>query len=106
VCYRDAVLTVGLRAVPRVYEQYRERGLRLIAVNLGENYSVVDTWVRRNRLFFDVVLDPYGAIATAYRLRGQPSTFVIDSDGRIASIFYGAVSNGQLEAAIAPFFSR
>ena len=89
-----------------VYEQYRERGLRLIAVNLGENYPLVDSWVRRKGLFFDVALDPDGAIATAYRLRGQPSTFVIAPDGRIASIFYGTVLNGQLEAAIAPFLSR
>jgi len=80
--------------------------LRLIAVNLGETYPVVDSWVKRNGLYFDIAFDPDGAIATAYRLRGQPSTFVIAPDGRIANIFYGAVVNGQLEAAIAPFLSR
>ena len=89
-----------------VYEQYRERSLRLIAVNLGETYPVVDSWVKRNGLYFDIAFDTDGAIATAYRLRGQPSTFVIAPDGRIANIFYGAVVNGQLEAAIAPFLSR
>jgi peroxiredoxin len=89
-----------------IYEQYRERSLRLIAVNLGETYPLVDSWVKRNGLYFDIAFDPDGAIAMAYRLRGQPSTFVIAPDGRIANIFYGAVANGQLEAAVAPFLSR
>ncbi len=89
-----------------LYEEYREGGLRLVAVNMGESYRVVDSWVRQNGLSFDIAFDPDGAIAAAYRLRGQPSTFVIAPDGRITSIFYGMVMNGQLEAAIAPFLSH
>jgi peroxiredoxin len=88
-----------------VYDQYRGRGLRLVAVNLGESRAVVESWVQRNGLTFDIALDPEGRTATAYRLRGQPSTFVIAPDGRISAIFYGPVGSGQLEAAIAPFLT-
>lgn len=86
-----------------IYEQYRSRGLRLVAVNLGEVRATVAAWVQQNRLTFDIAFDPNGAIATAYRLRGQPSTFVIAPTGDITHIFYGPVVGGQLEAAIAPF---
>jgi peroxiredoxin len=88
------------------YDQFQERGLRLVAVNLGEKRAVVEDWVQQNDLHMDIALDPDGAVATAYRLRGQPSTFVIAPTGEITSIFYGPVASGQLEAAVAPFLRR
>ncbi len=76
---------------------------RVIAVNLGEPRALVVDWVARLGLTYDIALDPDGAIATAYQLRGQPSTYVISPGGAIMNIFYGATTRQALEAALEPF---
>jgi hypothetical protein len=67
-------------------------------------------------LTFDIVLDAdipsaqaeglqrsYQSVASLYRLRGQPSTYVISPEGVVMSIFYGATTRQTLEAALEPF---
>lgn len=87
-----------------IYVRYADQGLRLIAVNLGENPSQIKNWASNFGLTFDLLLDPEGRIATLYQLRGQPTTYIVDPSGIITHIFYGPSDRGTLEAAIAPFF--
>ena len=79
-----------------LYEAYPEGDLRVIGVNLGEERGRAE----RFNLTFDLVLDPAGEIASLYRLRGQPSTYVVSADGVITDIFYGPVTLAQLQAAL------
>jgi thiol-disulfide isomerase/thioredoxin len=88
-----------------LYAANQERGLRLIAINLGEGRAAVEAWVQQHGLQFEIAFDPEGVIAAAYRLRGQPSTFVLAPTGEITAIYFGAVRPGQLEATIAPFLA-
>lgn len=87
-----------------IYQQYRERGLRVLAVNLGESPDLVQQWVAEFGLTFDILLDAKQQIAALYQLRGQPTTYVISPTGIITHIFYGATSRQPFEAAITPFF--
>ena len=77
--------------------------VRVLAVNLGESRRLIVDWVAQLGLTFDVVLDPDQSIANLYRLRGQPSTYVIAPDGVITSIFYGPTTRQSLESALASF---
>lgn len=83
-----------------LHEAYPE--VRVMAVNLGEPRELIVDWIRYFGLTFDVALDN-GDIATLYRLRGQPSTYIVAPDGMITSIFYGATNRQSLEAALEPF---
>jgi hypothetical protein len=53
-----------------------------------------------------VALDADGVIASLYRLRGQPSTYVVSPSGVITAIFYGPTTRQSLEGAIAPFITE
>lgn len=77
--------------------------VNVLAVNLGERRDLVVDWVRRLKLNFAIVLDADGSIAGEYRLRGQPSTYVISPDGVITSIFYGPTTRQVLESVLEPF---
>ncbi len=77
--------------------------VRVIAVNLGEPRNLVVDWVAQLGLTYDIALDPDGVIATAYQLRGQPTTYVVSPGGAIVNIFYGATTRQALEAALEPF---
>lgn len=76
---------------------------RVLAVNLGESRRLIVDWVTQLGLTFDIVLDTDQSIASLYRLRGQPSTYVVSPGGVITSIFYGPTTRQALEGALEPF---
>ncbi|HSC70065.1 MAG TPA: TlpA disulfide reductase family protein, partial [Candidatus Methylomirabilis sp.] len=65
-------------AMERLYREFKSRGLVVLAVNFQEDAGAVKAFVRDLKLTFPVVLDPAGAAATAYLVRGLPATFLID----------------------------
>lgn len=89
-------------ALERIYQRYHDQGLRMIGVNLREDAVTAEVWAQALGLSFDLVLDPDGAIASLYALRGQPTTFIVARDGTITTIALGAVTEPQLEAAVMP----
>lgn len=97
---------VEMPELQALYDAYHSRGLRLIAVNLGESRATVDAWIHAHSLTFDVVLDSDGSIAAAYRLRGQPSTYLVSPAGIISSISYGPVSMPALQSQLDTFFTK
>ncbi len=92
-------------AIQAVYEAHQANGLHVLAVNLSESAEAATAWSRELGLTFDVVLDSSGQIASLYRLRGQPSTYVVAPTGVITQIFYGPTTRDALESAIKPFLS-
>jgi peroxiredoxin len=77
--------------------------VRVLAVNLGESRNLIVDWVSQLGLTFDIVLDADQSIASLYRLRGQPSTYVVSPGGVITNIFYGPTTRQTLEDALEPF---
>jgi peroxiredoxin len=87
--------------MPALQELHDETGVRIIGVNMGEERATVVEWIAENGITFDIVLDLQGQVSQMYRLRGQPSTYVVAPDGIITHIFYGTVSMAALQDAIA-----
>lgn len=78
----------------------QNQGLKIIGVNLGESPAQIQAWVNTYDLTFEQVIDPNGAIAALYFLRGQPSTYLIDENGIIRQIIYGATAQSTLQSAL------
>ncbi len=77
--------------IQKVYEEFRDRGLMVLAVNLTkkDNLTSVISFVEEYDLTFPILLDVDGKVEEAYQLRGLPSTFFIDRDGIIQSVVIG-----------------
>lgn len=87
--------------MPELQALHDDTGVQIIGANLGEPRAAVARWVSDLGLTFDIALDDaHLHVATDYRVRGYPSTFVIDSDGIITHIFYGPVTRDTLEHAL------
>jgi thiol-disulfide isomerase/thioredoxin len=82
--------------MPELELLHEETGVKILAVNIGEDEATIATWVEDYSLSFDIVLDPNMELYALYRLRGQPSTYVLDADGIIRQIFYGPTSADSL----------
>ena len=95
----------------RAYRDYRARGLEILAVSIdaGSEAAVaarVNEFMAELKLTFPAVLDSQGDVVRAYRLRGLPTTFLIDRKGviRAAEIGFrdwaGAESRKKIEALL------
>lgn len=78
----------------------------LLAINLGESADAVRQWADRHGLTFPLLLDADLSVSSAYRLRAQPSTYIIAPDGSIVAAFFGPVSADVLRSALHPHLSN
>jgi thiol-disulfide isomerase/thioredoxin len=75
--------------VERVVDEFRDRGVELIAVNLQENPQQITTTLARQKLHPSVALDRDGAVAEKYGAHAIPQTVIIDKSGTVARLFVG-----------------
>ena len=78
----------------------RPDSIRILAVNLGEPEDVVVNWKRELDLDFNLLLDPTHTVSRQYKIRGLPTTYLLDSNQRIRKVYYGPVSREQLDGDI------
>lgn len=82
-----------LQAMPQVdqvVEEFKDRDVQLIAVNLEETPVKIKATLARLKLNTTVVLDRNGVVANQYGATAIPQTVVIDSTGKIVRLFVGA----------------
>ena len=70
--------------------KWREAGLVILAVNIGESASMAGEFMEENGFTFPVLLDKTTEVAFRYNTRGIPTTFFIDESGIIQYIDIGA----------------
>jgi len=70
-------------------ERYREDGLSIIAIGLDRKAEQAQRFLQTAQPGFIVAHDADGDVATAYRLRAMPTSFLIDREGRIVSTHIG-----------------
>jgi peroxiredoxin len=84
--------------MPRFVEAYDEHaaeGLVVVAVNLQEGKSIVRPFAEDFGMDFPIVVDRDGEVGDRYRLLGLPTTFFIDREGVIRSIYTGPFEEKQ-----------
>ncbi len=72
------------------YSKMKGRNFEMLAVNIQENESTVKNFLQKNRYTFPVLMDLEGVAAQKYKIRSIPTTFIIDSKGKIAGVFTGS----------------
>jgi cytochrome c biogenesis protein CcmG/thiol:disulfide interchange protein DsbE len=62
-------------------EEWRQQGLVILALNLGESHSTVKKFMEDNGLSFTVLLDSELDVAGTYNIAYIPVTYFIDKNG-------------------------
>lgn len=73
---------------------------RLVGVSWSDSASGARSFVRANGWHFPNLRDPDGASGDAYHIAGLPTTFVLDSRGRIVRRLVGPHTASDLLAAL------
>jgi len=74
-------------------KEWSDTGLVILAIDIGENPSVVKEFMENFGLSFPALLDTNQDVALKYNIRAIPTTFFIDKDGIIQDIKVGAFSS-------------
>ena len=80
-----------------VYQEYRDKDVVIIGVDLGESRSSVQSFVEENGYSWTFVIDSIGEVARDYMVTGIPSSFFIDRDGVIRALQVGSMSKALME---------
>jgi thiol-disulfide isomerase/thioredoxin len=84
-------------ALDELYQEYRARGLEVVAVNLDEQRRDADRFLAGRPHAMTVLFDPQGRSAKAFGLEAMPTSFLLGRDGGIRFVHTG-YSPGSLEA--------
>jgi peroxiredoxin len=88
-------------AIQDRFESYRNEGFEVIAVNFDESSEQVHAFADELGLTFSLLLDPGGKIQRAYKIRGYPTSFFVDSSGIIRVLHIGVMTEKQLDDYLA-----
>jgi thiol-disulfide isomerase/thioredoxin len=75
--------------VERIAQEFRDRGVQLVAVNLQEAPERIVAMLERHKLTPTVALDRDGAVAEKYGANAIPQTVIIDREGNVVRLFVG-----------------
>lgn len=72
-----------------LYREYKDRGLVIISISTDNSAATVRNFMKNNPAEFIVLPDDNKSTAASYKVRGLPTTFLIDREGMIREKFVG-----------------
>jgi thiol-disulfide isomerase/thioredoxin len=90
------------RLEPEIWQRYRDRGLTVIVIGVGEQDQMVGEYRTTHGLSFPIAADPERQVFARFATDTIPRNYLIRADGRIAyqSVGYTGTSFSELEEAI------
>lgn len=88
-----------LPALQASAERYSDN-VTIVGVDQAEDADIVQRYVDELGLTFPIPMDTDGKVGEAYRVRGLPTTYFIDSEGVIQRIWAGEMNSITLAESI------
>ncbi|AZV44182.1 MULTISPECIES: thiol-disulfide oxidoreductase ResA [Peribacillus] len=79
------------------YHAYKDQGVQILAVNVGESNYAVNNFVSRHNLSFPVMIDKGQEVQVAYRVDPLPVTFLIDKEGKVIDRITGSLTEAKIQ---------
>ncbi|MCK1981997.1 MULTISPECIES: thiol-disulfide oxidoreductase ResA [Bacillaceae] len=79
------------------YQDYKEKGVQILAVNVGESDYAVKTFADKYKLSFPILNDKGGEVQSAYKVNPLPVTFLIDKDGKVIDEITGGLTEEDIK---------
>ena len=76
--------------IEQVHQEFKDQGLTILAINLGEDKDDLVAWAKRRKVTTTILLDPNADVARSYAIAYTPTVFLIDRDGRLVAKSVGA----------------
>ncbi|MFD2371818.1 thiol-disulfide oxidoreductase ResA [Brevibacillus sp. GCM10020057] len=83
-------------ALQQKYNEFKDKGLVVVGVNIGETPVAVEPFVKQFGVTFPILMDSESQITKLYRIGPIPSTFFISPDGKVEEIFLGQMNEAMI----------
>ena len=70
-------------------KRYGAQGLQIIGVNLDDNKSTADKFLRETPATFTLKFDPSGTLARKFDVQTMPSSYLLDASGNVIGKHFG-----------------
>jgi len=77
-------------SMERLHQEFRDKGLAMQAIDVGESPKQVSRFMKEFRLNFPALLDVNSEVFSRYGVQGLPTTVLIDRSGRTVGAAIGA----------------
>ncbi|WP_455221219.1 peroxiredoxin family protein [Kaarinaea lacus] len=72
-----------LPAMERAYQLFKQQGIEILAINVGEDADTIFTFTVDYPVTFPLLMDLDSQVINNYPVIGLPTTYVIDAQGRL-----------------------
>lgn len=84
--------------MPAIEARYNHGGFEVLAVDFGETAEQVQRFLDEIGVQLPVLLDSNGSVQELYRVRGYPTTFIIDQEGIVRFFHIGQMGEADLQS--------
>ncbi len=70
-------------AMQRAWEELKDQGVMLVAVNVGESEAEIAAFAERMEVSFPLPMDTNMTVAQSWPMKGLPTTFIVDPEGHL-----------------------
>lgn len=67
----------------RAWKQLKKENIAMLAINVGEDADTIFTFTADYPVSFPLLMDQDSSVINEWPVRGLPTTFVLDKQGRI-----------------------
>ena len=82
------------------YDRYKDQGLVILGVNVQEDRDTVRRMAQDFGLKYPLPIDSTGSVVDSYKLLGLPTTYFIDRNGVVRSVFRGPFVQSSQETDV------
>lgn len=72
-----------------IQKKYVDQNFTVLSVNLDAESDLAEKFLREVPAQFPIFYDPKGKVAKAFKLKGMPSSFIINKAGKVVSSHVG-----------------
>jgi len=70
-------------SMQRAWEVLQKEGIMMLAINVGEDEDTISQFTANYPVEFPLLMDRDSSVVTKWPVRGLPTTFVVDPEGRL-----------------------
>jgi cytochrome c biogenesis protein CcmG, thiol:disulfide interchange protein DsbE len=89
--------SLEIPALDQLYSKYRNRGLTVLAVNVGQQKDAVKAFAASLNVSYPILLDSDGKKSALYDVTDVPRTYIIDRSGIVRYRILGGASPAMLQ---------
>lgn len=93
-------------ALQAQWEKWKEQGVVVLGVNVGEDQMTVENFVKQVDINFPVVMDKGRDAVRSYGVSPLPTTFFINTKGKVDTIHIGQLDLNSLDEQIGKLVGR